>query len=85
MTEFRDFDASNQPGTCLYCGRRLRWVKQVFTPGLRGELIPPSQRPNLYAKPGDYGDGFFCGLRCGYQFGVLAAEHGKRFEKKTRE
>ncbi len=80
MAEFRKFHASNQPETCLYCGRRLRWIKRSFTPGPHGEFIPIGQRPNLYKKPGDYGDGFFCGLRCGYQFGVLAANHAQRFE-----
>lgn len=32
----------------------------------------------LYDKPGDYGDGHFCGLRCGHQFGVAAANSGTR-------
>lgn len=64
------------------CGRKLRWIKRTFTQGPRGVLIPVGERPNLYAKAGDYGDGFFCGLRCGYQFGVLVANHGNRFTVK---
>lgn len=79
MAEFRAFNPSNERGTCLYCGRKLRWIKRIFTPSPRGVQIPIGERPNLYSKAGDYGDGFFCGLRCGYQFGVLAAQHGYRF------
>lgn len=82
MAECRVFNPSNRPGTCLYCGRKLWWIKRTFTQGSRGVLIPVGERPNLYAKAGDYGDGFFCGLRCGYQFGVLAANHGNRFTVK---
>lgn len=33
-------------------------------------------------KPGDYGDGFFCGLRCAYQFAVNAAKLDFRFKPK---
>lgn len=31
---------------------------------------------------GDYGDGFFCGLRCGYAWAVGAARLGHRLVKK---
>ena len=31
---------------------------------------------------GDYGDGFFCTLGCGFTFGRRYAELGKRLEKK---
>ena len=40
---------------------------------------------------GGYGDGFFCGLRCAYQFGVRMAGLGHRLqsphntERKQRE
>ena len=82
MAEFRAFNPSNKRGTCLHCGRKLRWIKRTFTQGPREVPIPVGERPNRYAKAGDYGDGFFCGLRCGYQFGVLAAQHGNRFAVK---
>jgi hypothetical protein len=29
-------------------------------------------------KAGSYQDGMFCGLRCGYQFGLRLAELGRR-------
>lgn len=29
-------------------------------------------------RPGPYGDGFFCTLRCGHKFAVAAARHGYR-------
>lgn len=37
------------------------------------------EREKAYDKPGDYGDGHFCGLRCGYAFGVAMANSGKVF------
>ncbi len=36
-----------------------------------------------YELPGDYGDGHFCGLRCGYQFGVALANAGHRQRMKS--
>jgi len=56
------FSRTNEPGTCLYCGAKLR--------------------APTYGKPGDgegvalgaYMDNAFCTLRCGYRFGVTAAQ-----------
>ena len=53
-------DRTNEPGTCLWCGRKLR--KFHLNDGSKG----------------DYGDNAFCGLRCGYSFGVTMAELGKK-------
>lgn len=59
---FYHFGATNEKGTCCWCGRKLR-------------------RQRFGKKDwGDYGDGFFCGLRCGYQFAVMHAELGHRLE-----
>ena len=33
---------------------------------------------------GDYGDGHFCGLRCGYEFGVIAATKSKESFRKPK-
>ena len=35
-------------------------------------------REKLYDKRGRYGDGYFCGLNCGYAFAVVAAESNIR-------
>ena len=84
MASWRDFGATNDADTCLWCGKRLRqpmtdkerpadedfheWIKR-----------PASERTEpRYAKRGDYGDGHFCGLRCAYQFAVALADLGKR-------
>lgn len=53
----RTHSAGVEPARCQWCGNRLRRPKRM-----NGEP--------MYAKPGDYGDGLFCGLRCGYQYGV---------------
>ncbi len=51
------------PGHCIWCARKLR--KAIS----RGPFYDDRK-----AKPrGDYGEGLFCGLRCGYQYGVVAA------------
>jgi len=42
---------------------------------LRATSYAPTQR-------GDYGDGFFCGLRCGWRFGVESARTQLRFKAK---
>jgi hypothetical protein len=34
-------------------------------------------RTPAHAKPGGYGDGHFCGLGCGYQFGRVLADGGR--------
>lgn len=56
---------TNKPGTCLFCGKKLRAYRY----------------PDLFPNPnrrGDYGDNAFCGLRCGYRFGLAFAALGRR-------
>jgi hypothetical protein len=65
---WHDFDASNDEGTCLWCGRKLRKQQHVIT------------RLGL----GAYGDGFFCGLRCAYLFAVRLAQLNKRLTSSSR-
>lgn len=38
-------------------------------------------RTKVHERLGDYGDGAFCTLRCGYMFGVAAAKNGFRLQK----
>jgi hypothetical protein len=59
---------TNKAGTCLYCGRRLRKAPAPY--GAEGYR-------------GDYADNAFCGLRCGYSFGVALAAHGRRLVETT--
>lgn len=44
----------------------------------RDNLVPNDSRTF-----GDYGDGAFCGLRCGYAFGVAATKSGARLRRST--
>jgi hypothetical protein len=65
---YRDkIDRTNEPGTCLWCGLKLRrsssWPERV----------------------GHYGDNAFCGHRCGYEFGVMAAVLGFRLKPRKDE
>lgn len=83
MSEWQGYGATGEPGTCLWCGRKLRQPKRPFTDD--GQWIPRGQRTaTTYSKPGDYGDGNFCGLRCGYMFGVRLADAGTRLVRKVQ-
>lgn len=54
--------AINKP-TCLHCGKPLRRFSNRNEPYWKDKKM----------EWGDYGDGAFCGLRCGYRYGVEAA------------
>lgn len=60
-------ERTNESGTCLWCGRKLR---------------RNTRDPEHF---GDYADNAFCGLRCGYAFGVIAARNGFRLKPYTGE
>jgi hypothetical protein len=90
MAEWRSFNASNEEDTCLWCGKKLRYKGK--TPPGEGLTVLGHDKAgrNIYKtipaeKSGDYEDGFFCGLRCAYQFGVRMAELGRRFNQRGGE
>lgn len=95
----RDFGATNTPDTCLWCGRKLRVflldraarspVSHLYTEATqekdRKREQERQERVTAHGKRrGDYGDGFFCGLRCAYQFAVTLAKHGRRLQPKEK-
>lgn len=51
--------------TCKWCGRRLR--PKMVQDWPVGQLEATNRRQEGW---GGYGDGLFCGLRCGYQWAV---------------
>lgn len=57
--------------TCLWCGRKLRRYRHRDAEHNKG----------TGKEWGDYGDGHFCGLNCGYMFGRRLADLGKRLVK----
>ena len=93
MNFFAEFGTVDWPGVCRWCGRKLRkkW-RTVEAPHVKDWHPPDRHYPDGYAanprsvplvkigEPtlGDYGDGHFCGLRCGYRFGVRLANLGSR-------
>ena len=117
----RDPDASNAPGTCLWCGRKLRRHCNTKTERTDKQCAPKtclcgspdfrelegelgwfvcrtcdsertghqprrvvSREPRFAGGArGDYGDNAFCGLRCGYAFGVTMATHGRRLRPSS--
>ena len=58
------------PGNCHWCGAKLRLAKMANHPTIDGHRD----------ARGDYGDNSFCGLRCGYMFGVQMAVNGRRLQ-----
>lgn len=80
---WRPFSATNEPDTCLWCGRRLRREKEAFDG--EGRWIDPGNRSEYtHEKPGAYGNGYFCTLRCSHQFAVAFARAGHCLQS-TRE
>jgi hypothetical protein len=75
MAQWRKPDASNKPDTCLWCGSGLRHPRHYDFDHKFGE---PQKVMPRYEKGGDYHDGFFCGLRCAYQFAEKMAQFGHR-------
>lgn len=95
---------NNAPGTCLWCGKKLRFsydsVYDYYWPERSrcckatldedhccegcGNHIYKSRRlisrKRRYDRPGAYADGAFCTMRCGYMFGVAAAQNGFRLQ-----
>lgn len=65
------FSYDGVPDSCLWCGRKLRAYRYRGTDHAKEAGL----------EKGDYGDGHFCGLRCGYQFAVRLADLGKRLVK----
>ena len=83
MPGFRPFGYTGEPGTCLWCGKRLRRERVHATDADEGN---PSYNPgSAYgaptiqaAKAGPYQDDAFDTLGCGYRFGRRLAELGRR-------
>ncbi len=65
---------TNEPGTCLWCGRKLH---KHFSRDWPINQLHPSESKTLDGY-GDYADNAFCGLHCGYEFGISMAAGGKR-------
>lgn len=80
MANWREANPSNVPGTCLWCGLRLadyvrhRWDQETHQ----------SIEVTRFKNAGNYGDGFFCGLRCGYMFGEQMAKFYHRLSPPTK-
>lgn len=60
---------TGEAGSCLWCGRKLRRYR--WPDLLEAHGLPTDAR-------GGYADGFFCGLRCGFEFGRELAARGRR-------
>lgn len=70
---FAKFGSPTAPGACHWCGRMLKGAKIANDPRF----------PEWKGTKGDYGDNAFCGLRCGFAFGVTLAIAGRRLQMPT--
>lgn len=87
MSSWQPFGYEGKPETCLWCGRKLHYQKTrtwgtVEVNGGFTSKITGEKRAEL---PGYYEDGFFCGLSCGYKFGVRLAQLDKRLQAPPEE
>lgn len=75
----RDFNPSNRPFTCLWCGRKIGMES------IRNYACEPGEKLTstvVGKRFSGQGDGYFCSLRCGYQFGTSLAVRGTRLQPK---
>jgi hypothetical protein len=94
MNDLRPFAATNEDGTCLWCGRQLQlegYAADGFEHVPEGSQITKVREikgwrmvsyipPGM--KPGYRENGYFCCLRCAFQFAVAMAKNGRRLETK---
>jgi hypothetical protein len=103
----REFAASNEEGTCLWCGKKLSYTYD-------SERVPNGthlRKGNYYSiaedkyidveteeksfkhvnkvkrweLPGPMGNGYFCSISCGAEFGLVFAKDGERLKSKKEE
>lgn len=53
-----------------------------YTSRFKKRLVSSKKR---FDKPGSYGDGHFCGLNCGYLFGVVLADSGREVRPTKKQ
>jgi hypothetical protein len=88
MAAWQPYGYEGEPGTCLWCGRPLRYVRVMADESDRGN---PSYReePGGYGtikpdEPGPAQNGYFDTQGCGFWFGVRMAQLGRRLNVRRR-
>lgn len=86
MEQAMTFAATNEPGTCLWCGEKLRKKRRY-----QHEWDDKNQKhlriPDGYhydGVPGYMGNGYFCTMTCAYRFACASAKHGIRLSPKEK-
>jgi hypothetical protein len=81
------FGYAGEPGTCLWCGRKLRHRRVMATDADQGNptyKVEGAQFATIVAdRAGPYQDDTFDTLGCGYRFGLRMAELGRRLAPRT--
>jgi hypothetical protein len=75
------FGYKDEPGTCLWCGRKLRHAQVMAEENEPGATrIGPGYWLKRAKEAGPYQDGCFDTQGCGYQFGLRMARLGRRLQ-----
>lgn len=64
----KPFNSENKSDYCLWCGNKLK--KDIYV------------QQHYPGQLGYKGNGAFCSLRCGFNFGVTTAANGTRLKKE---
>lgn len=87
MAGWQPFGYEGKPGTCLWCGRKLRYRRVLAGNSDKGN---PTYREDGYhfatiqaAQAGAYQDGHFDTMSCGYLFGNRMANLDRRLRSRT--
>lgn len=85
---WQPFGYEGEDGTCLWCGRKLRYLRVTATDADKGN---PTYRAEgaqfatiVAGKSGPNFDGLFDTTNCGYQFGRRFALNGHRLVARGR-
>lgn len=83
------FGYQGDPGTCLWCGRKLRYTRVIAGPDDRDNPTYQEHGPTYAtvraAKAGPWQDDLFDTTNCGYKFGQRQAQLGRRLQRRAEE
>ena len=82
MASWQPYGYRGEPGTCLWCGRKLRRVRVMADEQDQDDPTYKAEGPGWAtvqaATPGVSQNGHFDTQGCGFWFGVALADHGRR-------
>lgn len=84
---WQPFGYAGEPGTCLWCGRRLRYLRVMATDSDKDDpsykVVGPHFATKRAQQAGPNQDDLFDTTNCGYLFGRRMALMGHRLQAKA--